>query len=115
MGLSLIMFYFQVTYKGLLNPIALNFNKNGFIKVKLPVGPAEDSNKVYIFIRIIDDFGGVTLYTINDPIIVNPNVSLARGLLNEMGINSNLNYFIKQILTGNLQVCSENILTLMSF
>ena len=103
-----------VTYKGLTNPIALHYNSIGLARVQLPAGPQDDSYKVYLFTRIIDDLGGVTEYKLNSSIIVNPNFDVANTCLNEMLDKKNTKTFVKQLFTGNLQQTTQNIISLAS-
>jgi hypothetical protein len=103
-----------VTYKGLVNPIALHYNSIGLARVQLPAGPQDDSFKVHLFTRIIDDLDGVTEYKLNNSIIVNPNFDVANTCLNEMLNNKNTKTFVKQLFTGNLQQTTQNIISLSS-
>ena len=89
----------------------MSFNGNGYERVLLPAGPQDDSYKVYIFVRIIDDLGGVTEYKISSPIIVEPNFYVASAYLDDMLNNKNTKTFIKQLFTGNLQQTSQNVIS----
>jgi hypothetical protein len=89
----------------------LSFNTNGYERVLLPAGPQDDSFNVYIFVRIIDDLGGVTEYKISSPIIVEPNFYVANAYLNDMLNNKNTKTFIKQLFTGNLQQTAQNVIS----
>lgn len=100
-----------MSYKGLINPIALNFNKIGLARVQLPPGPADDSHKVFIHVRIIDNFGGTTEHQILSPIFVQPNFNLATSFLNEISNNKNTKTFIKQLYAANLQQTTQNIIS----
>ena len=89
----------------------MSFNTNGYERVLLPAGPQDDSYKVYVFVRVIDDLGGVAEYKISSPIIVEPNFYAANAYLSDMLNNKNTKTFIKQLFTGNLQQTAQNVIS----
>ena len=92
----------------------MSFNENGYVRVQLPAGPQDDSYKIYLFVRIIDDLGGVTEYKLGSPIVVEPDFVFVTSYLNDMLDNKNTKTFIKQLFTGNLQQTTQNIISYAS-
>lgn len=45
--------------------ITLGFDSTGRFETLLPDGPGYDSNKIYVFVKIIDDSNGYTIYSLN--------------------------------------------------
>ena len=101
-------------FKNQMVPIALNFNSAGFLRTKLPPGPDEDSNKVYVFVKVVDDSGGLVEYDITSPIYVYPNHTLTLNLIDNLASNLTYSTLMKKLNSGNLQTCSQNILILAS-
>lgn len=109
-----LIFYFLVDYTNLPNPIAINYNPNGILRVQLPVGPDYDSYKLKISIKIIDDLNGVTQTELPHHIRVYPNPSLTKTYLSQLNNDESKEFFVKQLQTGNLQTCSFNLISLSS-
>ena len=55
------------------NSVLLNFNSRGQISLQLPQGSQSDFYKLYIYVSIIDDSNGKTVYTFSNPVYVYPN------------------------------------------
>ena len=82
--------------------------------VKLPQGPAYDSYKLYLFVNIIDDTYGVTVFNITRPVIVMPNFNLADSLTSSITTNDPNSPFLRDLNSGNLNLVAKNVIALSS-
>ena len=65
-----------------------------------------------MFVNIIDDTDGTTVYNIPTPVIVTPNNNLASSLADSIS-NSDPNcQFLVELNSGNLNVVSKNVIAL---
>ena len=104
---SINIYEYMATYSGNENSIALNYNTNGQISLQLPQGPSNDAYKIYLYVNIIDNTKGTTVFTIPNPILVYPNIDLASGLLDDPN-----NPFLTQLNSGNLNLVAKNVIAL---
>lgn len=108
------MFIFLATFTGNDNPIALNYNSNGDLWIQLPQGPDSDGNKIYLFVNIIDDTYGVTVYNLTQPVIVTPNNNLASQLAASITTNDPNSPFLQDLNSGNVNLVAKNVIALTS-
>lgn len=80
------------------------------MSIQLPQGPQSDSYKLYLFVNIIDDSLGVTVYNISTPVQVNQNQNLASSLLNDVLTNNPFSSFLNNLQSGNLYVMAKTII-----
>ena len=102
-----------------LSPIALNYNNNGAIRLQLPQGPASDSYKISITVKIIDDSNGVQTYNIPGKVQVLPNVAQTQSIMDSMvavanGVSTSLNTFMQELASQNVQMTAQNIISFTS-
>lgn len=93
------------------NPVyvGIGFNSNGSLTTTIPNGPAYDSYRVTVLVKVIDDFGGITQYPIEPSIQVLLNMSLTSSLIDQMkNINSNSG-LMQQMFSGNPQVIMQTV------
>ena len=92
----------------------MNYNNQGALSIQLPQGPQSDSYRLYLFVNIIDDSLGVTVYNITTPVQVNPNQNLADNLLSDILTNSPTSPFLNNLQSGNLNVVAKTIIGIAS-
>ena len=111
--LSYVYIKTKATYSGNPNPIALNYNSNGVITLQLPQGPATDSYFIYLFVNIIDDTQGTTVFQLSTPVTVKPNDQLANSLAESISSNQDAGSpLILELNSGNLNLVSKNVIAL---
>ena len=101
-----------MTYIGNPNPIALNYNSNGVLTVQLPQGPDLDLNRIYIFVNVIDDTYGTTIFNISTPVTVSPDNQLATNLANSISTNDPTCSTLVALNSGNLDLVTKNVIGL---
>ena len=101
-------------YSGNENPIALNYNSDGNLWIQLPQGPDYDGNKLYLFVNIIDDTFGSTVFNIQQPVVVIPNNNLADQLAATITSNDPNSPFLQDINSGNVNLVAKNVIALTS-
>ena len=101
-------------YSGNENPIALNYNSDGNLWIQLPQGPDYDGNKLYLFVNIIDDTYGSTVFNIQQPVVVTPNNNLADQLAATITSNDPNSPFLQDINSGNVNLVAKNVIALTS-
>lgn len=91
-------------------PIMVNFNSNGLLKLLLPEGPASDSYKLKLMIKIIDDLDGMAIYNISTTVAVHPNATLANEIKADI-LNQNASSMFTGVLeSSSLQYCAPYII-----
>jgi len=90
------------------NAQSLGFNSIGQLSTQLPQGPASDSYKLYLFVNIIDDTQGTTVYNLATAITCMPNttqtMAISQAILNQDMSNS----YMDDINSGELSRVSQN-------
>ena len=107
-------FTHQATYTGNPIPIALNYNANGKVSIQLPQGPASDAYQIYLFVNVIDDTEGTTVYNLPTPVAVLPNNLLAASLADSISSNDPTSQILMDLNSGNLNVVAKNVIALTS-
>jgi hypothetical protein len=103
-----------VTYLNNLNPLSIGFNSNGVFKFQLPQGPACDSYKLSLFVNIIDNENGVTIFNLPIAVKVLSNSNVLNDLVKNVLIKNTSSDFVNTIFNGNLQSSSQAISNLIS-
>ena len=80
----------------------------------LPQGPSSDEYKLYLFVNIIDDTNGITVYNIRQPVVVLPNDNLVTSLIDAISSDDQTNQFLMELNSGNLNLVTKNIIALSS-
>jgi hypothetical protein len=92
--------------------LALSYNSDGILAVRLPQGPDYDSYRLYIYVNIIDESHGFTTYHITKPVQVYPNNALADNLLKTALTNDPRNPAVVSLNTGNIKTVANFVTTL---
>ena len=92
----------------------MNYNSNGDLYIQLPQGPDYDAYKLYLFVNIIDDTYGTTVYKIAQPVTVMPNDNLANNLAASIASNDPNSPFLQNLNSGNLNLVAKNVIALTS-
>ena len=92
------------------NPLTLNYNSNGILKLQLPQGPQIDSYFVRLLVNIIDDSNGKTVFNLTTPIQVLPNNS--SNVFESLIYNNASNQQRIELNSGNLNLISKNVISL---
>lgn len=95
-------------------PIALNFNSNGVLKTQLSLGPDYDGYKMYIFVKIYDDFNGVTTFKIPKPINVTADAQVTANIMNQLINQDPSSSVFKTLTNGNLNDAAKSVISLAS-
>jgi len=82
--------------------------------VQLPQGPDSDLNRIYIFVNVIDDQSGTTVYDIPTPATVLPDNQLATNLANSISTNDPTCPALVALNSGNLNLVTKNVIGLTS-
>lgn len=93
--------------------ITLGYNSDGYFVTNLPEGPAYDSNKMHVSVKIIDNTGGFVDYTLASVTVIQ-NTSDAENLIEELLAQNTLNYLNQELYDGNTQSCAQNLIILSS-
>lgn len=90
----------------------MNYNSNGTLTVQLPLGPEYDSYRIYIFVHIIDDGNGRTIYNITKPVKVYPNKNLTTSIMQDILDLEPSSQFLQELNDKDLQKAAKNIIGL---
>ena len=90
----------------------MNYNSLGQISLQLPQGPSADSFKIYLFVNVIDDTYGVTVYNITSPVTVTPNDALADSLAVSISSGDASSQALVALNSGNLNLVAKNVIAL---
>lgn len=78
----------------------------------MPQGPASDSFNIYLFVNVIDDSSGTTVYTIATPVSVWPNNQLETTVVTSISTGDTNNPFLQALNSGNLNLVCKNVIAL---
>lgn len=67
-----------------------------------------------IYVRVIDDTGGVYVYNIPTPLIVEPDTALANSLINDLLTANTSSKLNVNLFAGNVQKTSQTVSFLVS-
>lgn len=91
--------------------MVLSYNSEGSIAIPLPEGLANDSYKLTLYVKVIDDFEGISSYTVGT-VTVLPNVTLTTELINQFFDTSGTNSVYQVLKSGNLSIVSQFIISM---
>ena len=90
--------------------MGLGYNSQGWLSTQIPNGPSYDSYNVYLIVKVIDDFGGITAYTsANLNIQVLLNTSLSSQLMGQMLSSSTVSSLMQDMFSGDPQKIIQNV------
>ena len=92
--------------------MALNSNSDGNLWTKLSQGPPNDGSKIYIFVNIIDNNNGVTIYNISKPIVVTSNTNFLDELAANLASNNPSLPLLQEINSQNLNLIAKNVIAI---
>ncbi|CAF0876239.1 unnamed protein product, partial [Brachionus calyciflorus] len=81
---KVVRYEYYATFNGVEQPISLGYDAIGKASYELPLGPAFDNYKMYLYVEIIDNDDGSTIYYLNDSIVVKENTELLAGLMDSV-------------------------------
>jgi hypothetical protein len=82
------------------------------ITLQLPQGPDTNSFSIYLFVNVIDDTYGTTVYFLTTSVTVKPNDALASSLANSIASNGANSPLVLELNSGNLNLVSKNVIAL---
>ena len=65
--------------------------------LQMQSGPNDDINRIYLYVNIIDDFGGYTTFNMADSILVVSNYQYMSSLISQLNDNNKSSSFIQDI------------------
>ena len=92
--------WFKAYNKDDTSPVLINFDSLGNTIQQMKSGPDNDFNKMYLFVNVIDDFGGYTTFNIMDPISVVSDVQYLNSLISQINDSNKSSVFIQETSTG---------------
>ena len=96
------------------NAQSLGFNSIGQLITQLPQGPASDSYKLYLYVNIIDDTQGITVYNLATAITCMPNTTQTMAISQAILDQDMSHSFMDDINSGELSRVSQNAQILAS-
>lgn len=82
------------------------------MNIQLPQGPEFDFYKIYLFVNVIDDSFGTTVFTITTPVNVFPDYQLANSLAASISNNDPNSPILQALNSGNLNIIAKNVIAL---
>lgn len=64
--------------------MSLGYDSVGQIEFELPLGPAFDEYKMYLYVEVIDNDDGSTRFSLETAVVVEENTDLMDGLMNSI-------------------------------
>ena len=78
----------------------------------MPEGPSSDFYKIYLYVNILDDMGGTTVFPIVTPVTVYPFDDLAYNMVYSIVNESSVDQINAYINSGNLNILAKNVIPL---
>ena len=80
--------------------------------IQLPQGPSSDFYRIYLFVNIIDDSYGKTVYNIPTSVTVMPNDALANTLIDAISSQNTNSPVYATLNSGDLNLVAKNVIAL---
>ncbi|RNA30185.1 polycystic kidney disease 1-like 2, partial [Brachionus plicatilis] len=64
---KIVRYEYYSIYRGIDQPVSLGFDSVGQIEFELPLGPAFDNYKMYLYVEVIDNDDGSTRFNLDTP------------------------------------------------
>jgi hypothetical protein len=95
-------------------PISLGYDTNGQYITQLQQGPDFDSNKMYFYVQVFDNYGGISVYNISSFATITSNNDFLTQNLNDI-ISGSVGSPVNSILlSGNTQKTLQTINSISS-
>ena len=91
--------------------MALNYNSKGVITIQLPEGPANDMNKITLYVKVVDDVEGIASFIVGT-VTVYPNVTQTADLINQFFVINGTTSVNQVLKSGSLGVCGQFVTSL---
>lgn len=95
--------------------IQFGSNQVGKITGKLPAGPIYDNYNIYVYVKIVDNDNGVTLYNFANPVQVRQNETVIQALLDQLITADPMSPFNQLLSIGESEEIVQNVAMLTSF
>ena len=80
----------------------------------MSLGPANDYYQMYISVNIVDDFNGITTFTIPSPVNVTADSDATNSLIDSIVSSDTSSTFLKSLQSGDLKTVAKNVVALAS-
>jgi hypothetical protein len=94
--------------------MALNYNTDGMLKTQLSLGPDYDYYRMYLSVNIVDDFNGITTFTLPNPVNVTADTAATNNLISSLVSSDPSSGFLKTLQSGDLNTVAKNVIALAS-
>ncbi len=95
--------------------IQFGSNQVGNITAKLPAGPVYDNYNVYVYVKIVDNDNGITIYNLANPVQVRQNDTIIQTLLEDLIMEDPMSSLNQVLSIGEVEKVVQNVATLTSF
>ena len=82
--------------------MALNYNTDGMLKTQLSLGPDYDYYRMHLSVNIVDDFNGITTFTLPNPVNVTADTAATNNLISSLVSSDPSSGFLKTLQSGDL-------------
>jgi hypothetical protein len=94
--------------------MGLGTNSDGTLSLQLPLGPATDGYKTYLYVNIIDNDGGTTTYQFPSPVVVNQSANLLQTVTDQLLNPTGGGNIVEALYNGDSQLTTQTLLTISS-
>lgn len=111
---TIVKYEYFVSYKNNQSILNIGNNATGYFYSQLPPGDTSDSNRLYVFVQIIDDSGSMAVYYITAPVIVPLQSSTLINNANDILSMTSGSYIVSCITSSDISVASSGIIAFWS-
>lgn len=94
--------------------LGLGSSLTGVLMTQLPNGAPADSNRLYIYVNIIDNDNGVTTFQIATPVQVDPDMGVLNSVIQQLSDPTNTGTINNVLASGNSQLATSVLLSVAS-
>lgn len=94
--------------------VNLGNNQTGFFNTTLPAGLSTDSNKLYLFVQVFDNSGGITPYYITTSVVVEMKTSTLLSSQADILSGASSSPLVQSMKSADLSVASSAIIAYAS-
>lgn len=107
---QIMRYEFFATFANNPNPIQMNYNRIGSVNLTLPAGPSFDSNRVNVFVRVVDDSDGFTVFNISRVVQIYPDTIAMNEIMGDILGNNLSSYMMLLKSSASMQLFSKNFI-----
>lgn len=94
--------------------LGLGTSMSGVLETQLPNGSPLDSNRLYIYVNVIDNDKGVTKFSLTNPVQVDTDLAVLNSVIQQLSDPTSTGAINNVLASGNSQLATSVLLSVSS-